>query len=328
MSGRLVVLASLIVVVTGSFAPVTARATPANCGELVLDDPLAGSTVGVQQGGTIDGSGFTPGDPPGSIVWNLPSPLREGCVEVVVSGVLTSGVGEHDLVELFTGPDGSFTDGNVDYFMLLKIAGDVFPGYEGRLKVELGLEYDALEVGSWAEPLPWAPADSHTLAVRLDGAGLVEFYRDDVLLEVVDYNEIAGGDLAFESLRIPNDGEYQVDPALGGAVYRDVRVYDADPGGGGDDTSGGPEPTTGGGLDTSGGPGPADDTAASEGDSGISTADDDGTAGTGVVTGVSTGLPPPGQQPSGAGCGCTAAPSSLSVASLLGLLAFRRRRRR
>lgn len=319
----------LVVSLTAALAsiPRIAAATPPGCGRLTIDDPLTGATVGAQQGGTLDAAGFTPGDPPGSIVWDLPSPLRQGCVEVTVEGLQTVGVGEHDLLELFTGPAGSFTDGATDHFLLLKIAGDVFPGYEGRLKVEMGLEYDTLEVGTWAEPLPWSAAESHTLAVRLDGTGIAEFYRDDVLLETVDYNEIEGGELAFASLRIPNDGEYQVDPLLNGARYRDVRVYDADPGGGDDTTTGEPE-TDGGEPDTSGGPGPADDTATSGAGTGVAS------TGEGVSTGDPgpiSGLPPPPQQGGETGCACTTASPSAGgtaawlLAPLL-LLGYRRSR--
>ncbi len=313
---RAALVLAVATTVTIALGSEIALATPPGCGEQVIDDPLAGATVGVAQGGTLDAAGFVPGgsDPPGSIVWGLDPPIRAGCVEVTISGVVTAGVGEHDLVELFTGPDGSFSDGATDHFLLLKIAGDVFPGYEGRLKVEIGREYEVLEVGSWADALPWAQADSYTLSIRLDGAGIAEFYRDDVLLASVDYNEIAGGNLAFASLRIPNDGEYQVSAPLNGVQYRDVRVFDADPGGGGE--------TTGGEAGSAG----VDDTAG-EGTGGGSASGgvQSGTIGSGSTAATSDTSVGPGSGlplPSGGGevDGCTCRASGRGGVGALGLM--------
>ncbi len=335
MDGRWLGLGFGVVVAAATLlVPSWAYATPPGCGDLVVEDALAGATVGDQQGGTLTPGGFTPSgsDPSGSIVWSISPPLRAGCIELTVSGITTAGVGEHDLAELFTGPDGAFSDGATDFFLLLKVAGDVFPEVLGQLKVELGEELSALEVGAWSGTLDWNPADSHTLAVRLDGAGLVEFYRDDVSIGTVDYNEIAGGDLAFASLRVPNDGQYQVQPALVDAVYRDVRIYVVDQGPAGDDSGG------------STGPGSADDTGAS--DPTITGADDDASGG-GTAASVTsgdagstgtpdTGIPFPGAGGSGddAGCSCRAASApgtergggSRGWAWSLTLLLLRRRR--
>ena len=293
----------VVVFVAAGLVPAWARATPPGCGELVVDDALAGATIGDPQGGTLTATGFTPAgsDPSGSVVWAIEPPLREGCIELTVTGITTAGVGEHNLAELFTGPDGAFSDGATDFFLLLKVAGDVFPEVVGQLKVEMGEEFSALEVGSWSSTLAWDPATSYTLAVRLDGTGLAEFYRDDVSIGTVDYNEINGGDLAFASLRVPNDGQFQVQPALVDAVYRDVRIYVVDQGPVGGDSG---DSTGPGGVD---GTGPDDPTsAATDGDSSAGGTMSPATSSDGGSTGTpDTGISFPGGSDSGDdGCSC------------------------
>lgn len=296
-----------------AFTASPVQALPPDCGTLVIDDPLTGATVGTQEGGTVDASGFTPGVPAGSIVWNFDTPIRSGCVEVTVQGVTTANVGEHDLVELFTGPDGAFSDGAQDYFLLFKVAGSVFPEYEGRLKVEMGRENEMLEVGSWSDNLAWDPTTSYTLVVQLDDAGVASFYRDDVLLEVVDYNKIAGGQLDFASLRIPNDGQYQVEAALSGVVYRDVHVYDDSPpplgettgDDGGETAADGADSGVDSGVDSGagddGGGGP---TGSSSGEP--TSGDSSSTGDSSIVTsGGASGLPLPGRGGDSSGCACT-----------------------
>lgn len=290
-----------------------AQALPPDCGELIVDDALAGATLGEQNGGALDPTGFTPGDRGGSIVWNLDEPLRRGCVELTVEGFTNAGLGEHDFLELFTGPGGSFSDRAVDHFLLYKIAGDVFPDVDGAVKVELGLEFDVLEVGTWSPNLAWSPDQSYTLAIKLAEDGTVAFYRDDELLADVDYTPINGGVLDFLSVRIPNDGEYQSKSVLSAATYRNVRIY-AHPieaggttGGGAGDSGGvvdgtgsdesgtpggsdGPDPgtTTNGALGT--GTGEASDSGAGSGDS------DPG--------GVDAGLPFDDGRTDGSSCAC------------------------
>lgn len=329
---------TVVIAVAVAMRPSTASATPPGCGPLQLEDALAGATVGAQSGGTLDAAGFRAAgsDPPGTIVWEIDPPLREGCVEVTISGVTTAGVGEHDLLELFTGPSGAFSDGAMDHFLLYKIAGDVFPEYEGRLKVEMGEENSAIEVGTWSANLAWAPADTHTLAVRLDGAGIAELYRDDELLDVVDYSEI--GDLSFVSLRIPNDGSYQVSPPLLDVVFSDVRVFVV-PGPEGGDTGDGDGTTGASADDTAGGgtagPGSTGDGMSGSdgpdgGDGGSTTAaGDDATGATGSI---GPGLPAPGARgDDDSGCACTATPRRGPWVVLFGgllLAAIRRRVRR
>lgn len=311
-------------IVAGAWAswPAVASALPPECGEIVLHDDLSGSTLGNQQGGTLNPGGFLPGgtDPPGSIVWPLAS-LREGCIEIGVLGVVTEGVGEHDLLELFTGPSGSFDDGTDMHFLRLALFGDLVPEHDGQLGLEVGLEGDPAAASGWSSSFSWGVGTDYTIAIRLTGGGVAEIYRDDMLRGSIDYGAIAGGELAFVSLRVPNDGVHYVHAPLDGAVFTRVTVYDAEVGG--NDTS-----STAGDTDvaSSDWEPPPDEMGTS------TTGGKGGTVGgtTGSVTAAgatSTGTGSSAQDPGDRGCGCRASGPDGGAWLLVGLLGLVRRRR-
>lgn len=120
---------------------------PTSSCEILVDDDLGdGSSTGTVEGGSFVAGGWRPDG--ASLFYDFPSSNR-GYYSVVVHGIDEAGVSEHDLAELFTGPGGSFSDGSVDHFMLLKVAGDIYPGYAGSMKIEIDQEYSSDEVGSW-----------------------------------------------------------------------------------------------------------------------------------------------------------------------------------
>lgn len=220
---------------------------------ILVDDTLGdGGADGRVEGGAFVAGGWRPDG--GALVYDFEA-SPSGWYALTLRGIDEAGVDEHDFAELFTGPDGSFSDGNVDHFMLLKIAGDIHPGYAGRMKIELGEEYSSDEVGDWSEERDWSAGDTHTLTVAWDG-GTATLDVDGTRALSVDTSRY--GPLAYESLRLPNDGSYNRDPRLDGVVYEHVTIC----GGGGEtdgdaDTDGdggtdGSTDTDGGGTDSGG----------------------------------------------------------------------------
>src|SRR5262245_51463812 len=56
--------------------------------EVVIDDPLQGSTVGTLVGGGFSNEGYVPGPGQSHILYRLPRTIANGCVEFEVRGMV------------------------------------------------------------------------------------------------------------------------------------------------------------------------------------------------------------------------------------------------
>jgi hypothetical protein len=73
---------------------------------VVLSDSLVGATRGQQVGGVLTDEGFQPREQQGHILYRLPSPVREGYLEVEVKGMDASGLpanSDHAFLGMYDG---------------------------------------------------------------------------------------------------------------------------------------------------------------------------------------------------------------------------------
>ena len=105
------------------------------CDWFIYDDYGDGSADGRVYGGTFVSGGWRPDG--GTIVYDLPD-VVSGYINMRVSNIDESGVAQHDLLEMFSDYDGSFSDTRRDNFLQVKFAGDIYEGYDGRVKLQAG----------------------------------------------------------------------------------------------------------------------------------------------------------------------------------------------
>jgi hypothetical protein len=204
------------------------------CTWYVYDDYGDGSTDGIQYGGTFVTGGWRPDG--GSIVYDLPE-LSSATITMRLSNVDERGVSQHDLLEMFSSSGGSFSDGIRDNFLQVKFAGDIYDGYDGRVKLQAGPEwYGTNECGAWTAEFDWDPSGSYDFTISFDSdsawldiAGLLSSSID-----VAPCQDI--GPLSFRTLMVPNDGSYARDPLMDDIIIAGVSVCGeeavADDGGG------------------------------------------------------------------------------------------------
>ncbi|MFZ5478082.1 MAG: MYXO-CTERM sorting domain-containing protein [Myxococcota bacterium] len=195
------------------------RLALATCTPLVDDDLTDGRTDGDAWGGHFTSDGWESDG--GSLVYDFPSSATNGRFEVVLTGLEEEGVSQVNLAEMFTSHDGSFSDSVADQFLVLKIAGDIYGGYDGRIKLQVGMEYGLSgtgELSEWTDMNDWHPADEHTLVVEW-GDGYTSLEIDGRVGAEADYTPESGGAIPFLSLRLPNNGSYTYDPLLAGVTY-------------------------------------------------------------------------------------------------------------
>ncbi|MCK6527520.1 hypothetical protein L6R50_08125 [Myxococcota bacterium] len=194
------------------------------CTVLFDDDLSSGTTVADRYGGSFVAGGWRPQG--GSLVYDLPVPVTAGRLAFVVTGLEEHDLSQSDLAEAFTSWGGSFSDGLVDQFLQVKMAGDIYEGYAGRVKLQIGMEYGASgtgELGAWSGERDWSAGDTHEFVV-VWGGGWAEMSVDGVSAVGVDYSPEAGGVIPYTSVRVPNDGSYANDPLLADVVYERVSL--------------------------------------------------------------------------------------------------------
>lgn len=191
----------------------------AECVTLVDDDLTDGGTSGDVWGGSFTGSGWTSDG--GSLVYNLPQAVDRGQFVLTVAGLEESGLTQTDIAEMFTAHDASFSDGLTHSFLQLKMAGDAYDGYAGRIKMQIGGEYGDMELAEWSDERDWSAGDSHTVTVTW-GDGYATMAHDGSVVSEVDYSPYNAGFVPFESLRIPNDARYAFDPIMSELRYTHV----------------------------------------------------------------------------------------------------------
>ncbi len=191
----------------------------------VFDDNLSsGSTLGAQYGGSFVAGGWSPQG--GTLIYNLATEVSSGRATFQITGLEEHDLSQSDLLEGFTSHDGSFTDGIVDQFLQVKMAGDIYDGYDGRVKLQLGMEYGVSgtgELGGWTGERDWSASETHEFAVEW-GEGWSEMFIDGASVVGVDYTPEAGGYIPIRSLRIPNNGSYTNDWLLANVVYGRVTL--------------------------------------------------------------------------------------------------------
>lgn len=210
----------LLLALAPPLLPMPARA----CAVQFDDDLSTGTTVADRHGGSFVAGGWRPQG--GSLVYDLPMAVPSGRLTFLVSGLEEHDLSQSDLVEAFTSWGGSFSDGLVDQFLQVKMAGDIYEGYGGRVKLQIGMEYGASgtgELGAWTGERDWNAGDTHEFLVAW-GGGWAEMYVDGVSVVGVDYSPEAGGVIPYTSVRLPNDGSYANDPLLSDVVYGRVSL--------------------------------------------------------------------------------------------------------
>ena len=192
------------------------------CSYYVYDDYSDGSTDGRQSGGTFVSGGWRPDG--GTIVYDLPT-LVSGTITFRLTNVDEVGVSQHDLLELFSGPDGSFSDGNRDNFLQVKFAGDIYDGYDGRVKLQVGPEmYGDAECGAWTSEYDWNPDGSYDFSVSWDATS-ASMDIGGVLSASVDATPCDDiGPLTFSSMVLPNNGSYARDALMDDVVIGGVSL--------------------------------------------------------------------------------------------------------
>lgn len=198
---------------------VLALPAQATCNTLFDDDLTDGASDGDVSGGSFAGDGWWPDG--GTMVYNFPTPVDRGSFEITLAGLEEAGLSQNDVAEMFTAHDGSFSDGLSHSFLQLKMAGDVYDGYAGRIKMHIGGEYGDMELAEWSDERDWNPDDTHTISVSW-GEGYVWMEHDGRVVAEVDYTAYNGGYVPFETLRIPNDGWYAYDPVADQLRYQHV----------------------------------------------------------------------------------------------------------
>jgi hypothetical protein len=191
----------------------------APCTWYIYDDYGDGSADGVVSGGTFVTGGWRPDG--GTIAYDIPD-VVSGTITMRLSNVDEAGVAQHDLVELFSGENGSFSDGERHDFLQVKFAGDIYDTYDGRVKVQAGPEwYGDVEVGAWTEELDWSPDSAYDLTLSWGGtvASLDIAGQRSTSIDYAYY-----GELSFRTLRVPNDGSYTRDALLDDMVIAGVSL--------------------------------------------------------------------------------------------------------
>ncbi len=189
------------------------------CTWYIYDDYSDGSADGRQYGGSFVAGGWRPDG--GTIVYDLPD-LVSGTITFRLSNVDEVGVSQHDFLELFSGADGSFSDSRRDNFLQVKFAGDIYDGYDGRVKLQAGPEwYGEVEVGSWTSEFNWDPAQSYDFTVAW-GSRSAAISVGGGSSTSIDYSVY--GDLTFNTLRVPNDGSYARDGLLDDVIIAGVSL--------------------------------------------------------------------------------------------------------
>lgn len=219
------------------------------CTWYVYDDYGDGSTDGHQYGGTFVTGGWRPDG--GSIVYDLPE-LQSATITMRLSNVDERDVSQHDLLEMFTSSGGTFSDGTRDNFLQVKFAGDIYDGYDGRVKLQAGPEwYGTTECGAWTAEFDWDPSGSYDFTVSFDATSA---WLDiaGVLSSGIDASPCQDiGPLSFRTLMVPNDGSYARDSLMDDIVIAGVAVCGeeavVDDGGGGSGDGGGDSGDGGGG---------------------------------------------------------------------------------
>jgi hypothetical protein len=197
----------------------------AACDFYIYDDYGDGSADGRVQGGTFVNGGWRPDG--GSIVYDLPN-FASGTITMRLSNVDERGVSQHDLLELFSGTEGSFSDGRRDNFIQVKFAGDIYDGYDGRVKLQAGPEhYGDVEAGAWTSEFDWNPDGAYDFSVSWGGMS-ANMGIGGVLSTSADYSYY--GYLTMATLRIPNDGSYARDALMDDIVIAGVSLCTDDPG--------------------------------------------------------------------------------------------------
>lgn len=208
--------------------------------QLVLDDPLQGSTNGARSGGSFASGGWKVTGKDDSILWHIPT-VSHGAAEWEVKGLRAGEcrAGMEDHAELFhmydhtyANSDSSYSPGYRDnpykHFVRKQGCIDIAPD-RVKLVWKIGEAFD--EPGS--SPLSWDPARAYRFREEWgpDGAGnaVIRLYRDGVLL----LNASLPGPYAPAGHSVRIGASVRRDPAAGApldAVYSNVKVWDLDSG--------------------------------------------------------------------------------------------------
>jgi hypothetical protein len=163
----------------------SAPPTPPPSSNVVLEDPLAGSTKGTQVGGTLLPDGFRIDNPDDHITYEVPK-LTDGAIELSVRG-LQKGIpaGAVEDAELIVMYDGTYSpDPERDYlgfrnnpykFLLRKRDTDA---------VKVVLRTPGGEIEDSSAPLAWDPSATYRFRVEW-GGGSARVYRDGQLVKAV-----------------------------------------------------------------------------------------------------------------------------------------------
>lgn len=189
------------------------------CDWLIYDDYADGSSDGRTYGGTFVSGGWRPDG--GTIVYDLPDVVA-GNITMRLSNVDEAGVSQTDLLELFSGDDGSFSDSRRDNFLQVKFAGDIYDGYDGRVKLQAGPEwYGDIEVGAWTAEYNWVAENAYDFSISWGGT-TASMDIASTLSSSIDYSHY--GELSFRTLRIPNDTTYARDTLMDDIIIAGVSL--------------------------------------------------------------------------------------------------------
>lgn len=222
--------------VSGSLAVVAALAfVPAVHGQLLLDDPLAGSTTGTRAGGTFVAGGWRVDNQYDSIFWHIPL-VSHGAFEYQVRGLPPGqncpGTASNSKNEISHMYDYTFNNADFQYS----------PGYQStpykqfiRKQCESG-KTDTLEL-LWqilpnyleddSQVLSWDVNTTYTFRDEWEntgGNGILRTYRNGALIRT---QTLPGGwNPGGFSVRIAASTRRADEGAAVGAVYSNVKVYD------------------------------------------------------------------------------------------------------
>lgn len=214
-----------------------AGARDAHAQLLILEDPLTGSTLGTQNGGSLEADGWHVTATDNSIYWHIPT-LRHGAVEFSVRGLRPEEArpGNEDKGELFHMYDYTFDDADTNYggyrnnpfkhFIRKTGVLDDRPGRTDSLELLWVIAPNVVEPDS--PVLSWDPSVTYRFREEWgpDGAGnsVINTYRDGVhLMTMSQPGEWAP---AGHSVRI---GVARLTPESGApldAVFSGLQVWD------------------------------------------------------------------------------------------------------
>lgn len=290
-----------------------------SCTWYVYDDFSDGSADGYVEGGTFVPGGWRPDG--GFVRYDLPD-LVSATITMRLSNVDEASVSQSDLLELFSGTDGSFSDSRRDNFLQVKFAGDIYEGYDGRVKLQAGPElYGDAECGAWTSEFDWDPSGSYDFTVSYTQTSAALDVGGGLLSASIDATPCDDlGPLTFRTLRVPNDGNYARDPLMDDIIIAGVGVC-------GDDATSTPVDTGGGQASGDSGTPDGDSGGTSEaggGGAGDSAAPTGGDTGRGEGARPNQGAPPGTLTDPAGGCATTGGDAALFLAGF-GLLGARRR---